>query len=94
MGYDKLSWRTGTKLGRTLYRQKGNEPSVEDEFIGMMETSELAERVAFAINDETSQRTIIIDQLETLYKELDEEGSIEEAGGVSIAISKLKGEIR
>jgi hypothetical protein len=31
-------WRTGQKLGRTLYLQEGPEPSEADRFLGMMET--------------------------------------------------------
>ena len=31
-------WRTGRKIGRTIYRQVGAEPSDEDVPIGMMDT--------------------------------------------------------
>lgn len=38
-------WRVGTKLGRTIYRQVGPEPSEQDVLLGMMESAELAGRV-------------------------------------------------
>lgn len=40
-----LPWRTGQKLGRTIYAQAGDEPTETDEFLGMMESPELAQRV-------------------------------------------------
>lgn len=44
-----MTWRVGQKLGRTLYRQEGSEPSEDDRFLGMMETTELAETVCEAM---------------------------------------------
>lgn len=38
-------WRTGRKLGRTIYAMEGDEPSDSDEFIGIMETPTLADMV-------------------------------------------------
>ena len=43
-------WRVGRSLGRTLYRQVGDEASKADEFIGFMETRELANQVVEAVN--------------------------------------------
>jgi hypothetical protein len=44
-----MRWRVGRKLGRTLYRQDGAEPSSADTFLGLMETEELAEAVVEAM---------------------------------------------
>lgn len=43
-------WRTGRKVGRTIYLQWGDEPSDNDELIGVMDSPELAERVVMAVN--------------------------------------------
>lgn len=43
-------WRVGPTLGRTIYAQKGPEPSKDDEFLGIMETRELAEWVVLILN--------------------------------------------
>lgn len=43
-------WRVGRKLGRTIYIQKGDEPSDDDQFIGVMDTPELAQIVVVAVN--------------------------------------------
>lgn len=48
-----MMWRTGRKLGRTLYMATGEEPSDQDEFLGIMETRELAQQVADAMNAKT-----------------------------------------
>lgn len=39
---DLTTWRTGRKVGRTIYAQIGPEPSDDDPLIGMMDTPELA----------------------------------------------------
>lgn len=44
-----MKWRTGRKLKRTLYRQGGLEPRDDDEFLGLMESPELAEIVIEAV---------------------------------------------
>ena len=36
-------WRTGRKVGRTIYVQIGDEPSNNDVLIGVMDTPELAQ---------------------------------------------------
>jgi len=38
-----MYWRTGRKLGRTIYAQLGPGPSDNDILIGMMDTKALAE---------------------------------------------------
>lgn len=43
-------FRTGRKVGRTLYLQSGPEPSDEDDLVGMLDTPELAALAADAIN--------------------------------------------
>ena len=45
-------WRTGRKVGRTIYRQVGEEPSDDDRLIGVMDTPELAALVVEAVNQE------------------------------------------
>ena len=45
-----LSWRTGRKVGRTIYAQLGPEPSDDDVLIGMMDTPELAAEACAAHN--------------------------------------------
>lgn len=43
-------WRTGRKVGRTIYRQTGEEPSDADQLIGVMDTAEWAALVVEAVN--------------------------------------------
>lgn len=44
-------WRTGRKVGRTIYAQvHGEEASEDDVLIGMMDTSDLANEVVEAHN--------------------------------------------
>lgn len=45
-----MRWRTGRKVGRTIYRMIGNTPSDADELIGLMDTRELAEEAVRAHN--------------------------------------------
>lgn len=42
-------WRTGRKVGRTIYAQLGADPSDTDALIGVMDTSELADTAATAV---------------------------------------------
>lgn len=37
-----MAWRTGRKVGRTVYAQLGPEPSDDDPLIGCMDTPEIA----------------------------------------------------
>lgn len=37
-----VPWRTGQKVGRTVYAQDGPEPSDTDQLIGVMDTAGLA----------------------------------------------------
>lgn len=43
-------WRVGRKLGRTIYRQIGDEPSDNDVFIGIMDSTVDALTVVRAVN--------------------------------------------
>lgn len=43
-------WRVGRKLGRTIYAQAGSEPSDDDEFLGLMDSEEIAATVVDAVN--------------------------------------------
>lgn len=43
-------WRTGRKVGRTIYLQVGPEPSDDDVLIGVMDTPELAALAVQAVN--------------------------------------------
>jgi len=49
-------WRTGRKVGRTIYTQVGDEPSDCDRLIGVMDTPELAQRAVDAVNEATDGR--------------------------------------
>jgi len=48
-------WRTGRKVGRTIYSQVGDEPSDDDELIGVFDTPELAQRAVTAVNNPPRQ---------------------------------------
>lgn len=43
-------WRVGRSVGRTVYRQLGDDPAKGDQLIGTMDTPELAARVVDAVN--------------------------------------------
>ena len=43
-------WRTGRKVGRTLYAMVGDEPTDHDLLIGMMDTRDLAAAAVDAHN--------------------------------------------
>ena len=43
-------YRVGRSLGRTIYRQIGEEPSKDDDFLGIMDTRALAAMVVDALN--------------------------------------------
>lgn len=45
-----MKLRTGRKVGRTLYEQRGPHPSDSDPLIGLMDTPELAQQVVTAVN--------------------------------------------
>lgn len=45
-----MRWRTGRRVGRTIYRQLGPVPSDEDPLIGVMDTPELAGLAVDAVN--------------------------------------------
>jgi hypothetical protein len=49
-GSAHLPWRTGRKVGRTIYAQQGPEPSDSDPLIGVMDTPELAALAVAARN--------------------------------------------
>jgi hypothetical protein len=57
------SWRTGRKVGRTVYRQLGYEPSDDDPLIGVMDTPELAALVVEAVNRQ-ARTGALADELE------------------------------
>lgn len=44
------SWRTGRKVGRTIYMQFGPEPDDGDLLIGMMDSAEIAQAAVDAHN--------------------------------------------
>lgn len=43
-------WRVGRKVGRTIYRQVGAEPSDDDVLIGVMDTVSLAQLACASVN--------------------------------------------
>lgn len=45
-----LPWRTGRKIGRTIYAQIGVEPSDNDQLIGVMDTDQIAAEAVGAHN--------------------------------------------
>lgn len=45
MTVSRFPWRVGRKVGRTIYRQTGPDPSDADELIGVMDTPALAYEV-------------------------------------------------
>jgi hypothetical protein len=45
-----VTWRVGRKVGRTIYRQLGDQPSDDDPLIGVMDTPEDAFLVVSAVN--------------------------------------------
>lgn len=49
---ERRLWRTGRKVGRTIYAQAGREPSDVDELIGVMDTPDLAEEAVRAHNED------------------------------------------
>jgi len=46
-----LPWRTGRRVGRTIYAQPGAEPSDHDPLIGVMDTPQLASAAVRAHNE-------------------------------------------
>jgi len=62
-------WRVGRSLGRTIYRQVGDEPSKDDEFVGVMDTRELAAQVVDALNGLADYRAALRAEVESLVVE-------------------------
>jgi hypothetical protein len=50
----RYSYRTGRKLGRTIYRMLGTEPSEQDELLGLMDSAAVAEHIVHLLNLEAS----------------------------------------
>lgn len=48
--HDNCYWRTGHKVGRTIYARCGGSSRDDDLLIGLMDTSELAKAVVDAHN--------------------------------------------
>ncbi len=46
-----MTWRTGRKVGRTLYLQLGSDPSDNDVLIGVMDQPDYAAIVVEAVNE-------------------------------------------
>lgn len=49
--HTELRMRVGSSVGRTLYLQRGEEPSGLDDLVGMVDTPDLAHRIAEAWNE-------------------------------------------
>lgn len=47
---DSITFRTGRKVGRTIYQQVGPKPSDDDVLVGVMDTPELAATFVDAVN--------------------------------------------
>lgn len=52
-----MPWRTGRKVGRTIYLQRDDEPSDDDSLIGVMDSPELAEAAVQAHNFQVPRPT-------------------------------------
>lgn len=50
--FERMHWRTGRKVGRTIYAQLGPTPDDHDPLIGVMDTRALAEAAVRAHNTE------------------------------------------
>lgn len=50
MKLEKLPWRVGRKVRRTVYAQVGPEPDDHDKLIGMFDTASLAQAAVDAHN--------------------------------------------
>jgi hypothetical protein len=50
----RYTYRTGRKLGRTIYRQLGTEASDSDELLGMMDTAAFAQHIVRLLNLEAA----------------------------------------
>lgn len=46
----RAPWGVGRSVGRTIYRQRGDDRAKGDELIGLMDTPELARQVVDAVN--------------------------------------------
>jgi hypothetical protein len=55
-------FRTGTKVGRTIYRQVSDNPDDGEELVGMMDTRELAAFAAKAMNQALDRGTVPADE--------------------------------
>ncbi len=64
--YLVLPWRTGRKVGRTIYAHRATEPSDEDPLIGVMDTPELAADIVKRHNEVFGGDTGIVDLLNAL----------------------------
>lgn len=53
-----LPWRTGRKVGRTIYIRLGREASDDDVLIGVMDSPEIASDVCLAHNHLLAERAI------------------------------------
>ncbi|MGH2702825.1 MAG: hypothetical protein ACRDJ2_13770 [Actinomycetota bacterium] len=62
-------WRTGRKVGRTIYEQRGLEPSDDDVLIGMMDTPQLARRAVGVMCSSASAEVRVAD-----YRDEDKAG--------------------
>jgi hypothetical protein len=70
-----LPWRTGRKVGRTIYAQPDGEASDDDPLIGLMDTPELAAEAAAAHNFALTYRQALrsADAAAVLDDDLDDE---------------------
>lgn len=62
MDEENVRLRVGRKVGRTLYIQSGEEPSDDDQLIGMVDTPELAALIVAAVNGELSTKIKVIEE--------------------------------
>jgi hypothetical protein len=53
-------WRVGRSVGRTVYRMVGDDPSKDDELIGVMDTRALAETVVTLHNAAAAVADVVV----------------------------------
>jgi len=71
--WEESKWRVGRKLGRTIYRQSGSEPSDGDVFLGIMDFPEWAKMVVEEHNHNLYGDQMIENRVLMLERNIEEE---------------------
>lgn len=59
------SLRQGRKIGRTIYVQRGYEPSDDDALVGMVDSAAVARVIVAAVNGDSDMRDRLLIALDT-----------------------------